>query len=195
MLYYNKNNSKLYFYDGRETAPANIKKEFFLDKEGNVLKFYDIAVGGLAIGVPGLVSLLDIAHKKHGSLNWSSLFVPSINLSKKGFKISDKLNKAITKDKFLYLFPESKDYFYQNNKPKKKEKIIKNANFLNTLNIISLKRSKGFYEGELAKDIVNSVNDIEKKDQLFKDIENKITHYKTNVVSNSKISKSSSNEL
>ena len=157
LLYYNKNNSKLYFYDGRETAPANIKKEFFLDKEGNVLKFYDIAVGGLAIGVPGLVSLLDIAHKKHGSLNWSSLFVPSINLSKKGFKNSDKLNKAITKDKFLYLFPESKDYFYQNNKPKKKEKIIKNANFLNTLNIISLKRSKGFYEGELAKDIVNSV--------------------------------------
>ena len=40
-------------------------------------------------------------------------------------------------------------------------------------------------------DIVNSINDIEKQDQLFKDIENKITHYKTNVVSSSKISKSS----
>ena len=40
-------------------------------------------------------------------------------------------------------------------------------------------------------DIVNSINDIEKKDQLFKDVENKITHYKTNVVSSSKISKSS----
>ena len=106
----------------------NLSKYRSILKEGNVLKFYDIAVGGLAIGVPGLVSLLDIAHKKHGSLNWSSLFVPSINLSKKGFKISDKLNKAITKDKFLYLFPESKDYFYQNNKPKKKEMIIKNAN-------------------------------------------------------------------
>ena len=35
-------------------------------------------------------------------------------------------------------------------------------------------------------DIINSINDIEKKDQLFNDIENKITHYKTNVVSSSK---------
>ena len=88
LLYFNKKDSTLNFYDGREKAPKNIKKEFFLDKKGNPLNFYDIAVGGKAIGVPGLVAMLDIAHKDHGLLDWESLFQPAMKLSSDGFRTS-----------------------------------------------------------------------------------------------------------
>jgi len=171
LLYFDKKNSNLTFYDGREIAPNKIKKEFFLDNNGNPLKFYDIAVGGRAIGVPGLVSMLDIAHKDYGLMDWKTLFEPAIKLSKKGFNISPRLYEAIKKDNYLYFFSESKKYFYGKNKtyikkipkmmdeiqPKKKHNVLKNPDFANTLRLISLKRSKGFYEGKIAKNMVYTI--------------------------------------
>jgi len=41
--------------------------------------------------------------------------------------------------------------------PKKKHDILKNPDFANTLRIISLKRSKGFYEGKIAKNMVYTI--------------------------------------
>ena len=65
---------------------------------------------------------------------------------------TEKIYKAIKKDSYLYLFPESKKYFY-----KKKLEILKNPEFANTLRIISNERSKGFYEGKIAKNIVYTI--------------------------------------
>jgi len=149
LLYFDKKSSNLSFYDGREIAPSKIKKEFFLDNNGDPLKFYDIAIGGMGIGVPGIVSMLEMGHQDYGLLKWKNLFEPAIKLSENGFKISPRLNNAINKDKYLHFFPQSKKYFY-----KKKFDILKNPNFANTLRIISLKKSKGFYQGIIAKNIV-----------------------------------------
>ena len=149
LLYFDKKSSNLSFYDGREIAPSKIKKEFFLDNNGNPLKFYDIAIGGMGIGVPGIVSMLEMGHQDYGLLKWKNLFEPAIKLSENGFKISPRLNNAINKDKYLHFFPQSKKYFY-----KKKFDVLKNPNFANTLRIISLKKSKGFYQGIIAKNIV-----------------------------------------
>jgi len=185
LLYFDKKSSHLSFYDGREIAPSKIKKEFFLDNNGNPLQFHDIAIGGIAIGVPGLVSMLEMGHQDYGLLEWKSLFKPAIKLSENGFKISPRLYNAINKDKYLYFFPQSKKYFYKKNKtyssqteinlpfitadikmiskmkdkiqPKKKFDVLKNPNFADTLRIISLKKSEGFYEGKIAKNIVNTI--------------------------------------
>ena len=149
LLYFDKKSSNLSFYDGREIAPSKIKKEFFLDNNGDPLKFYDIAIGGMGIGVPGIVSMLEMGHQDYGLLKWKNLFEPAIKPSENGFKISPRLNNAINKDKYLHFFPQSKKYFY-----KRKFDVLKNPNFANTLRIISLKKSKGFYQGIIAKNIV-----------------------------------------
>ena len=171
LLYYDKKKNHLTFYDGREVAPSKIKKEFFLDNKGVPLQFFDTAIGGTAIGVPGLLSMLDIAHSNHGLFKWKDLFIPAIKLSENGFKISPKLSKAIKKDRYLYFFPKSKEYFYNKNKkykklipkmkdemdPKKKFDILKNPEFAETLRIISLKKSKGFYQGKIAENMVYAI--------------------------------------
>ena len=41
--------------------------------------------------------------------------------------------------------------------PKKKHNVLKNPDFANTLRLISLKRSKGFYEGKIAKNMVYTI--------------------------------------
>ena len=158
LLYFDKKDSNLIFYDGRETAPSQIKKEFFLNKQGKPLKFYDAAIGGLAIGVPGLVSMLDLAHQKHGLARWDDLFKPAIQLSSDGFKISPRLHKQIKKDQYLYRLPNSKKYFYhKNTEPKNEGEILRNKELAKTLKIISMNRSKGFYEGDVAKKIISGI--------------------------------------
>ncbi len=152
LLYFDKKKNTLNFYDGRETAPKKIKKEFFLDKNGNPYKFYENAVGGLSIGTPGLISMLELAHKNHGLLNWEDLFTPAIKLANNVFKISERLRYAIENDKYLNLFPENEKYFNIKDK-----NILKNIDFSETLKIISKKKSKGFYEGVIAEKIVHSV--------------------------------------
>mgnify|MGYP001133383801 FL=1 len=158
LLYFDNKNKKLIFYDGRETAPSKIKKEHFLDKNGQPLSFYDAAVGGLAVGVPGLVSMLELVHKEYGMMKWESLFKPAINLSLEGFPISSRLHNQIKKDNYLHLIPNTSKYFYENtNIPKKVGYILKNKEFAETLKIISVGRSKAFYQGNLAKEIISTI--------------------------------------
>ena len=158
LLYFDNKNKNLIFYDGRETAPSKIKKEHFLNKNGQPLSFYDAAVGGLAVGVPGLVSMLELVHKEYGMMKWESLFKPAINLSLEGFPISSRLHNQIKKDNYLHLIPNTSKYFYENtNIPKKVGYILKNKEFAETLKIISVGRSKAFYQGNLAKEIISTI--------------------------------------
>ncbi|MBC6434687.1 hypothetical protein FM036_31090 [Nostoc sp. HG1] len=64
LVYYDAKTKKLVTYDGRETAPAAAKPDRFLDANGKPLQFYDAVVGGKSVGVPGVLRMLELAHKK-----------------------------------------------------------------------------------------------------------------------------------
>ena len=67
-------------YDGRETAPAAATPERFL-VEGRPRKFDEAVFGGLSVGVPGTLRVLEAVHKQHGRLPWARLFAPAIRLA------------------------------------------------------------------------------------------------------------------
>lgn len=62
LLHYDARERSVRAYDGRETAPAGADADLFLDSDGAPLAFFDAAVGGRAVGVPGLVRMLELAH-------------------------------------------------------------------------------------------------------------------------------------
>ncbi len=72
-------------FDGRETAPASATPTMFLDAGGKPLGKMQAIPGGLSVGVPGVVAMLDLAHRKYGKLPWAVLFQPAIDLAAKGF--------------------------------------------------------------------------------------------------------------
>ena len=79
-------------YDGRETAPAAAKPDRFLLK-GRPMPFRAAVKSPLSIGVPGTVRLLEHAHRRHGKLDWASLFVPALRLAESGFAVSPRLHR------------------------------------------------------------------------------------------------------
>ena len=98
--------------DGRETAPAAAKPERFLGPDGKPMKFYDAVVGGLSVGVPGTVRLLETAHKRWGKLPWKQVIEPAATLAENGFTISPRLNGLLSQEKFLQNDPLARAYFY-----------------------------------------------------------------------------------
>ena len=111
LMYYDSNSGSIESFDGRETAPLSTSPEIFLSENGRPMPFYSAAIGGLGVGIPGLLRMLEKVHLKHGKLPWSDLFKPAIKLSKQGFPISSRLSKLISKDKFLRESPTTRKYF------------------------------------------------------------------------------------
>src|SRR5947209_17241843 len=76
--------------DYRETAPAAITRDIFLDEKGEAdpQKSRDSA---LAIGVPGTVAGLAFAHAKYGSgkFTLAELIAPAVALARDGIPIED----------------------------------------------------------------------------------------------------------
>ncbi len=104
LMHFDAKTADIAAYDGRETAPAAARPDMFLRDDGTPMKFYEAVVGGLAVGVPGLLRMLETAHREHGRLAWAKLFAPAIRLAEEGFVISELLNRMIAGDANLNTF-------------------------------------------------------------------------------------------
>ncbi|HER26978.1 MAG TPA: gamma-glutamyltransferase, partial [Rhodospirillales bacterium] len=70
LLHYNQKSGEIAAYDGRETAPAKATPDMFLGDDGKPRKFFAAVVGGLSVGVPGTLRMLEMAHRENGKLPW-----------------------------------------------------------------------------------------------------------------------------
>jgi len=81
-------------WDGRETAPAGARGDLFM-QNGQPMPFAAAVVGGRSVGVPGVLRMLEAAHRQHGALPWAQLIQPAISLAEQGFAVSERLSQAI----------------------------------------------------------------------------------------------------
>ncbi|MEP4189909.1 MAG: gamma-glutamyltransferase, partial [Sneathiella sp.] len=158
MLHYAANDKAVQSYDGREMAPAAVRDDHFLKTDGKPQKFYDAVVGGKAVGAPGLLAMLEMAHKNHGNLPWKDLFQAAITLSEDGFAISPRLYFLLDRDKFLKTKAAARTYFYNaDGTAKAAGTILKNPALAHTLRMIADQGAKAFYEGDIARQIIDAV--------------------------------------
>lgn len=163
LLHYDATGSFVDTYDGRETAPLSASPQMFLKGDGSRKKFYEAVVGGSAVGVPGLIRMLETAHQKHGTLPWKDLFQPAIKMARDGFLISPRLAQLIERDKYLKTFPETRAYFYQaDGTPKPVGTRLQNPQLATTLARIAEKGSEGFYSGPVADGVIETVQTASK---------------------------------
>ncbi len=147
------------FIDFREVAPAAATLELYLDAEGKPNG--KTREGGLASGVPGdvagLLYLLD--NYGSGTLSRGDILAPAIRIATEGFYVSNYAAIAIT-DAYekATKFPEmQKVYWDENGLPIEQGTVLKNPGFAKTLQIIAEKGSDGFYQGEIAQAIVDTL--------------------------------------
>ena len=174
LLHWDQRVGRLTSFDGRETAPRSAKPNRFM-KDGKPQKFKTAVIGGLSVGTPGLLRMLEKAHKQYGRLPWQQLFQPAIHLAKKGFKVSPRLNGLLKKQDPTRFGVQARDYFFdKSGTPRAVGHLLKNPRFAEILEAIALKGADYFYSGKqadlIAKNIQNSHGN--KGDLTSLDLEN-----------------------
>ncbi|MYM26329.1 gamma-glutamyltransferase [Duganella sp. FT135W] len=145
-------------YDGRETAPAAADEHLFQDKDGKPVSREAGVVGGRSTGAPGVLRMLELAHKQHGKLPWKALFQPAIQLAENGFAVSPRLNALLSWDKYLSRDPVARAYFFDaQGKPRPVGYVLKNPELARTLREIADGGADVFYQGHIAQDIAAKV--------------------------------------
>jgi len=176
LLQYSAAEEKLIAYDGRETAPAAARADRFIGADGRPLAFLDAVVGGKAVGTPGVLRMLALAHATHGKLPWAELFRPAIRLATEGFPISPRLHRLLAwvrlpaRDEAM-----RRMYYRDDDTPKPVGTLLQNPAFADTLRRIAARGADAFYEGEIARDIANRAAAVPNPGDLTAD---DLAHYR-----------------
>ncbi|MDA7963934.1 gamma-glutamyltransferase [Ruegeria sp.] len=158
LVWYDAASETLTTLDGRETAPLEATPRLFQDENGEPLKFFDAVVGGLSVGTPGTPALLEEAHRRWGRSPWPSLFVDGIQLADEGFLVSPRLAGLVERDaERLSRFPATAAYFLPDGQPLAQGQRLTNPAYAETLRTLATEGSAGFYGGDIAAGIVNTV--------------------------------------
>lgn len=138
---------KITALDFREMAPQKMHPDYYKEKSSTI--------GGSAVGVPGFVAGLWEIHQKYGKLKWKTLFKDAIDLAQNGYLVSGEwaqITRNISERQY------GMNIFFNGDQPFKPGEKIVQQNLAQALKIIRRKNIKGFYEGKIAQDIVDSVN-------------------------------------
>ena len=153
---YHTSNGESGSLDFREKAPGNASKDMYLNENGDVIENMS-TLGGAAVGVPGSISGIFEIHSKLGSLPIQDLFQPSIDLAKNGFVVTKKQEDAL-KDKLQdFINVNGEESLFSKNF--KQGDTLKNLKLSITLDKIAKNGPKAFYEGEVAKMIIDEVQE------------------------------------
>ncbi len=143
----------------RETAPAAITPDYFVNHSDPDASRYT----GAAAGVPGTVSGLFEAHKRFGSLPWADLLAPAIRAAEEGFAVDES---------YMASARDALDWFDED--PARRDRnaflwsrflrdgavalgdVIRNPEQARALRLIAQRGPSAFYEGPIAEAIVRA---------------------------------------
>lgn len=139
--------------DGRETAPKLATAQRFLDDQQQPISFLRAARSGLAVGTPSMVKLMQHMHQQFGQRPWSASLQPAIQRAQRGFLVSPRLNTLLQLDPTLRR-SHAATLFYPKGQALSIGTRFKNPAYAQTLARLASHGADSFYQGELAKQLV-----------------------------------------
>ena len=160
-MVYHGNDGEATSFDFREKAPLAATERMYLGLDGQVVNNSN-HFGPLAVGVPGTVAGMYLAHQRLGSLPWEDLVQPAIDLASEGIPITYSLQSGFSRSANRFSqypasqrkfsredgsFYELGDTWYQ-------------PDLAHTLELIRDNGADGFYRGENAERLAGFMADI-----------------------------------
>lgn len=140
--------------DFRETAPAALHREFYLDKA------HSSRQGPTASGVPGTVMGLWMMHQKFGVLPWPEVVEPAIRLADEGFPVSSWESEGLQSSRdMLSRFPAAREVFFPAGQVPPIGARLVQKDLGRTLKRVARFGPKDFYHGETAKLLVSGLRE------------------------------------
>ncbi|MDC1053669.1 gamma-glutamyltransferase [Alphaproteobacteria bacterium] len=151
------NNKKAISVNGSGIAPKKANLDYFKSNRIDSIGL----LSPHSVTIPGAVDAWYEMHKKFGKLEFENLFATAIYYAQEGFPVHEieafhwqKNEEKLKKNNI------AKQIFLKDGKAPNFGKKFSNCQLANTLTLIGKKGAKAFYEGEIAKDMVKSLNNL-----------------------------------
>jgi len=143
--------------DGREKAPKAAHKDLYLDKNGQIIPRLSLD-GPLAAAIPGLPAALAHLSENYGRLPLKTSLAPAIHYAKNGYAIGQRYLKMLNfRAEVLKKYPATSAIFLPGDKPPAAFSLFKQQDLAHTLTRLAESGRDGFYRGDIADKLVQSV--------------------------------------
>ena len=151
LLYHDAETGREISVDYREMAPGGAGRDMYLDAAGEVVPELS-TVGYLASGVPGSVAGLHLAWSRFGTLPWSRLLGPAIDLARNGFVVEEHFSRSLeSAAPLLERFDETRRIFLPGGTPPAPGRTFTQPDLARTLEAVARDGAEAFYRGEIAE--------------------------------------------
>src|SRR5690606_37473983 len=143
--------------DAREMAPGAATRDMYLDGAGNVMREWS-TIGPAAAAIPGQPAAFVHLAERYGRLPLEKTLAPAIRYADEGFKVDDHYRRMATQARErLSRFPEARRvYLHQGDIPAAGYLLVQ-KDLAQVLRLLAEKGRDGFYDGEVAKKLVEAV--------------------------------------
>ncbi|MFJ5266366.1 gamma-glutamyltransferase [Streptomyces sp. NPDC088387] len=158
-VYYDARSRTVHTVDGRETAPLSAGSDLFLEN-GKPIPFNDAVTSGLSVGTPGTPATWQTALDKWGTKRLGTVLRPAERIARDGFTVDETFRSqtAANESRFRH-FPDTVDLFLPGGELPVVGTTLKNPDLARTYAELARKGVGELYRGDLADDIVDTVNE------------------------------------
>jgi len=158
MVIYLAKDKRVITIDHRETAPSSFSPAVF-QENGKAVDFETAVASGAAVGVPGTVRGWHEALQRYGTMSFKQVLAPAIDVAAKGFPVSETFHKLTAENERKFqLFTSTSQLYLRNGKAVPPGTLLKNPDMAKAYREIAARGYKAFYEGPMAKAMVDAVN-------------------------------------
>lgn len=155
-VYYDAKTQQVHTLDGRETAPAAMTPDAFVDPAtGKPLPFDDAVNSGLSVGVPGTPATWDQALRSWGTMHLGNALTWAIRLAEDGFVVDDQFRAetAMNEQRFRAITSTTALFLPGGELPVVGTR-FRNPDLAATYRLLARDGAAAVYRGPLADDIV-----------------------------------------
>ncbi len=155
MLYAPKGGSDVVAFNGSGRAPQKASLDWFVKNEITEITNYSAH----SVTIPGVVDCWAQAAADHGTRDLAALLQPAIHYAEQGYVVADRVSfDWQASAEMLALDPHCAALFLANGYVPQAGDIHRQPKLAETLRVIAKDGPKGFYEGAVAKDMVDHLN-------------------------------------
>ena len=160
-VYYDAKRHKVHTIDGRESGPADMTTDYFIDKTtGKPYLFQEARVSGLSVGAPGTLATWEAAAEKWGTQSLGTLLEPAAEVAEDGFPVDATFRQQIA-DNFNQFgrFDATIALYLPDGQPPAVGSTQRNPDLAATYRLIAKEGTDVFYGGPIGSEIAQTVQD------------------------------------
>jgi len=160
-VYYDARTRKISTLDGRETAPASMPRDAFLDPAtGKPYNFFpELVTSGVSVGVPGTPATWESALSRWGTLSLKQALKPAVKLARRGFVVDSTFRSQTLDNKARFsAISTTADLYLPGGDAPQLGSIFRNPDLAATYEAVGREGTQVIYQGRIGSDIVRTVH-------------------------------------